>query len=68
MRIERVTLTSFRCFGPHPVSIRLSPDVTAFIGANGSGKTAVLQALSRLFGVTSDQRRVRRQDFHSPSR
>ena len=66
MRIERVTLTSFRCFGPHPVSIRLSPDVTAFIGANGSGKTAVLQALSRLFGVTSDQRRVRRQDFHVP--
>ena len=66
MRIERVTLTNFRCFGPDPVSIELSPDVTAFIGANGSGKTAVMQALSRLFGVTSDQRRVRRQDFHVP--
>lgn len=64
MRIERITLTNFRCFGPNPVSIDLSPDITAFIGANGSGKTAVLQALSRMFGVTSEQRRVRRQDFH----
>ena len=66
MRIERVTLTNFRCFGPNPVSIDLSPDITAFIGANGSGKTAVLQALSRLFGVPNEQRRVRRQDFHVP--
>ena len=66
MRIERVTLTNFRCFGPDPVEIDLSPDITAFIGANGSGKTAVLQALSRLFGVTNDLRRVRRQDFHVP--
>ena len=66
MRIERVTLTNFRCFGSDPVSIELSPDITAFIGANGSGKTAVLQALSRLFGVTNEQRRVRRQDFHVP--
>ncbi len=66
MRIERVTLTNFRCFGPNPVSIELSADITAFIGANGSGKTAVLQALSRLFGVTNEQRRVRRQDFHVP--
>ena len=66
MRIERVTLRNFRCFGPDPVSIDLSPGITAFIGANGSGKTAVLQALSRLFGVTNDQRRIRRQDFHVP--
>ena len=66
MRIERVRLTNFRCFGPNPVSIDLAPDITAFIGANGSGKTAVLQALLRLFGVTNEQRRVRRQDFHVP--
>ena len=66
MRIERVTLTNFRCFGPSPVSIDLSPGLTAFIGANGTGKTAVLLALARLFGVTNEQRRVRRQDFHVP--
>ena len=67
MRIEKVTLSNFRCFGPDPVTIDLSSDITAFIGANGSGKTAVLQALSRLFGVTSEPRRVRLQDFHVPS-
>lgn len=66
LRIERVTLTNFRCFGPSPVPIDLSPGLTAFIGGNGTGKTAVLQALSRLFGVTNEQRRVRRQDFHVP--
>lgn len=66
MRIERVTLTNFRCFGPEAQNIQLSGGVTAFIGANGSGKTAVMQALSRLFGVTNEQRRVRRQDFHVP--
>ena len=30
-----------------------------FIGTNGSGKTAVMLALLRMFGVSGDQRRVR---------
>lgn len=38
--------------------------MTAFVGGNGSGKTAVFQALSRLFGVTPGQRTVRLRDFH----
>jgi putative ATP-dependent endonuclease of OLD family len=37
------------------------------VGTNGSGKTAVMLALLRMFGVTSDHRRVRRQDFHVPA-
>jgi hypothetical protein len=67
MYIERIALTNFRCFGPTETKIALQSDLTAFIGANGAGKTAVLQALSRLFGVTDDMRRVRRQDFHIPA-
>ena len=66
MHIERMTLTNFQCFGPDPVTIDFSQEITAFIGANGSGKTAVLQALSRMFGITGDQRRVRPRDFHLP--
>lgn len=66
MYIERLTLTNFRCFGPEPQSIMLTSELTALIGANGSGKTAVMQALLRMFGVSNDQRRVRRQDFHVP--
>jgi putative ATP-dependent endonuclease of OLD family len=66
MYLDRLTLTNFRCFGPDPHSVAFGPGLTAFVGANGSGKTAVMYALLRLFGVTNDQRRVRRQDFHIP--
>lgn len=67
MFIERLVLTNFRCFGPAPTTIDLLPGLTAFVGANGAGKTAVMQALQRLFGITTDQRRIRRQDFHVPA-
>lgn len=67
MFIERLIISNFRCFGPEPTSIDLHPGLTAFVGSNGAGKTAVMQALQRLFGVTGDQRRVRRQDFHIPA-
>jgi len=66
MFMERVTLANFRCFGPEPQSIDLSPGFTALIGVNGSGKTAVMDGMLRLFGVSSEQRRLRKQDFHVP--
>src|SRR5882724_8234502 len=66
MFVESLSLRNFRCFGPDTQYIRLSPGLTAFIAANGSGKTAVTNALLRLFGVTSELRRMRRQDFHVP--
>ncbi|MHB0790075.1 ATP-dependent nuclease [Bradyrhizobium sp. 5.13L] len=64
MKIESALIKNFRCFGLNACRIRFEPSVTAFVGNNGSGKTAAFQALSRLFGVTSGQRLVRRQDFH----
>jgi predicted ATP-dependent endonuclease of OLD family len=67
MHIERLALTGFRAFGPDPTTIDLTPGLTAFVGANGAGKTAVMLALQRLFGITSEQRRLRRQDFHVPA-
>lgn len=67
MFIERLILSNFRCFGPEPTIIHLDKSLSAFVGTNGAGKTAVMQALQRLFGVTGDQRRVRRQDFHIPA-
>jgi putative ATP-dependent endonuclease of the OLD family len=33
----------------------------------GAGKTAVLQALARMFGLDPAQRRIRRSDFHVPA-
>src|SRR5690242_16134783 len=67
MYIEQLLLTNFRCFGPAGTSIDLTSGLTTFVGVNGAGKTAVLQALQRLFGITGEQRRLRRQDFHVPA-
>jgi len=67
MKIEKVSMKNFRCFGPRGTKIKLENCITAFVGSNGSGKTAVFQGLSRLFGVTPAQRTVRRQDFHLPA-
>jgi len=67
MFIERLSLTNFRCFGPDVLAIDLTSGLTAFVGVNGAGKTAVMQALQRLFGITGDHRRLRRQDFHVPA-
>lgn len=67
MKIEHVLIRNFRCFGPSGIKIAMERRVTAFVGGNASGKTAAFQALSRLFGVTSAQRTVRRQDFHLPA-
>lgn len=67
MFIERLSLTNFRCFGPEATSIGLTSGLTTFVGVNGAGKTALMQSLQRLFGVTGDQRRLRRQDFHVPA-
>ena len=55
MKIKCLTIQNFRCFGPNPTTINLE-DLTAFVGSNGCGKSAVLQALSRLFGITNAER------------
>lgn len=64
MRIETITLSGFRCFGPKPTTVALSPEITALVGPNAAGKTALLQALSKLFGVSHAQRIIQRSDFH----
>jgi len=66
MHIESITIAGFRCFSSTPVFIPFSPGITALVGPNGSGKTAVLQALMRMFGVTRAQRTVVPSDFHVP--
>lgn len=64
MLIESVTLSGFRCFGPDPIKVPISPGITAVVGPNAAGKTALLHALSRVFGVSRAQRAVERSDFH----
>jgi len=66
-RVKLVTLRicNFQSFGAKPVDIKLD-SMTYVLGPNGSGKTAVLQALVRMFGVDPSQRRVQASDFHVP--
>jgi putative ATP-dependent endonuclease of the OLD family len=66
VRIQSITIAGFRCFGSEPHAIEINGDLTAIVGANASGKTAVLQALCKMFGTTGAQRTVRRSDFHLP--
>lgn len=65
MRITQLILKNFRCFGPEPTTVELDC-LTAIIGSNGCGKTAVLLALARLFGVLQSDRRLQSEDFHVP--
>jgi putative ATP-dependent endonuclease of OLD family len=66
MIIKSITIQNFRCFGPKVTTIPLD-NLTVFVGSNGAGKTAILLALARLFGVTAAERRLEKNDFHVPA-
>lgn len=65
MLITQVVIQNFRCFGSDRTLVDLD-ELTALVGTNGCGKTAVLQALSRLFGISAGDRTIEADDFHLP--
>jgi hypothetical protein len=65
MKLHSIRITNFQSFGEKPTEFTLE-EITYLIGPNGSGKTAVLQALCRLFAFDPSLRRVKRTDFHIP--
>lgn len=66
MRIRTLRLKNFQSFGPVPTEIGLS-QITFVLGPNGSGKTAALVALARLFSPLPALRRIYLEDFHVPT-
>lgn len=64
MKLTKVIINNFRSFGDSQV-IGFN-DQTVLIGNNSSGKTTVLQALSKLFSDKQNDRIVRKSDFHLP--
>ncbi|HID4131204.1 ATP-dependent nuclease [Enterobacter hormaechei] len=65
MKLEVVRISGFQSFGPEPIEVSLE-NITYLIGPNGSGKTAALQALCKLFAFDPALRRIHRSDFHVP--
>jgi putative ATP-dependent endonuclease of OLD family len=65
MKLQCIRLSNYQCFGPEPTELSL--EALAFlIGPNGSGKTAAMQALCRLFAFDPALRRIKKSDFHVP--
>ncbi|KGK81655.1 chromosome segregation protein SMC [Stutzerimonas degradans] len=65
MKLQTIRLSNFQSFGVQPTELGLD-EITYLIGPNGSGKTAALQALCRLFAFDPSLRRILRSDFHVP--
>lgn len=65
MKLEVIRVSGFQSFGPEPTEVSLE-NITYLIGPNGSGKTAALQALCKLFAFDPALRRIHRSDFHVP--
>lgn len=65
MKLVSLRLSNFQSFGETPTVLKLD-EITYLIGPNGSGKTAALQALCRLFAFDPSLRRIQRSDFHVP--
>jgi putative ATP-dependent endonuclease of the OLD family len=66
VRIHSITISGFRSFGPDPEKITLADALSTVVGPNASGKTAFLQTLSKMFGVSRSQRMLYRSDLHLP--
>lgn len=66
MKLSKLKIQNFKCFGDVETILDLSEDLTALIGANSSGKSTAFQALLRLFGNQKGDREVTRSDFHVP--
>ena len=62
MHLHQLTIEGFRSFN-EPTTIAFD-DVTAFIGANNTGKTAALAALAKLFSRKRSDRLILPSDFH----
>lgn len=66
MKLTKLRLCNFQSFGPEAASVTFE-NLTFLIGPNGSGKTAALQGLCRLFSFDPKHRRILQSDFHVPN-
>ncbi|MNO19156.1 hypothetical protein D3C76_88840 [compost metagenome] len=65
MQISQITLKNFRSFGPEETKVDIS-NITTFVGSNSVGKTALIQSLQKMFGLSQNERSLSKGDFHTP--
>ncbi|EEY5916262.1 AAA family ATPase [Salmonella enterica] len=65
MKITQMEIKGFKSFDDVGQTININ-SFTSLIGGNGTGKTAVLLALTRMFGVKSSDRIIQFDDFYVP--
>jgi putative ATP-dependent endonuclease of the OLD family len=67
MYLSTLTIENFRCIGPgaERMEVRFTPSLTAIVGANDAGKTAVIDALRFALGTSDqDRQRLDETDFY----
>jgi putative ATP-dependent endonuclease of OLD family len=70
MYLAKIMIENFRCFGAGDkrLELALRPGLTALVGENDGGKTAIIDALRFLFGTTDqDVQKLESTDFHRTS-
>lgn len=66
MYLKKLYISGFKSISQEaPQTIVFDKNVTGFIGHNGTGKSATLEALNKLFSVDHTLRGIQRSDFHS---
>ncbi|MCL8082517.1 ATP-dependent nuclease [Enterobacter hormaechei] len=65
MHLKNMTIGGFKSFSYNePQKISFEKDRTVFIGNNGTGKSAILDALNKLFSVSNSFRTLSPSEFH----
>ena len=70
MYLAKLIIENFRCFGSgdNRLELSLRPGLTALVGENDGGKTAIIDALRFVFGTTDQElQKLEPTDFHNTS-
>ncbi|WP_350608469.1 AAA family ATPase [Pseudoalteromonas sp. MER144-MNA-CIBAN-0113] len=67
MLLKKLVVSGYKSISiSHPQTIEFDPQLTVFIGHNGTGKSATLEALNKLFSIDHSLRGIIPSDFHLP--
>jgi predicted ATP-dependent endonuclease of OLD family len=67
MHLSSLSISNYKCFNATPFSISLNLGLTVLVGENGSGKSAVIDAIRLVLNEDEyGNRGVSGSDFHRP--